>query len=250
VTGRSDLVGGDASRSFEAWATDREDARFGDWLRERTGRAWAAAVEHRFVRELGSGELDDAAFRRYLVQDHAFVRELAGAFGYAVGEAPSPAARSRLVDFLGTLTADESDYFERAFDALDVPQATREAPALAEPTRAFADLLGRASAGGYPESLAVLAPAEWVYRDWADAVADPGPDTWYLEEWVALHDDPAFDEFVSWLRAELDREGAAASPRRQRRLADLFARTVDLEVAFFDAAYDDSVAPSGGGRSW
>ncbi len=37
---------------------------------------------------------------------------------------------------------------------------------------------------------------------------------------------------------ELDREGTAASPRRQRRLDRLFCRTVELEVAFFEMAYD------------
>jgi len=254
----------DAARArdaaFAAYASDREDARFSAWLRERTGSAWSEAVEHEFVRELDADALEDAVFRRYLVQDYAFVRELTGAFGHAVGEAPTTAARSTLVDFLGTLTAQENDYFERTFDALDVPESAYDEPALAEPTRAFVDLLGRASAGGYPELLAVLAPAEWAYRDWASGVADPGPETWYLEEWVELHDDPAFDEFVSFLRAELDREGAAAGPRRRRRLADLFERTVDLEVAFFDAAYDaaagtperdgDLGAASGGGRGW
>jgi hypothetical protein len=41
---------------------------------------------------------------------------------------------------------------------------------------------------------------------------------------------------------ELDREGAAATPRRQRRLDSLFGHTVELEVAFFEAAYDPEVS--------
>ncbi|GAB7011118.1 hypothetical protein JCM31271_30610 [Halorubrum trueperi] len=55
---------------------------------------------------------------------------------------------------------------------------------------------------------------------------------------------------MAWLRDELDREGAAASARRRRRLARLFRRTVELEVAFFESAYDLEGTVPGGGRRW
>jgi thiaminase/transcriptional activator TenA len=221
--------------SFEAYAADRTDPRFTDWLRERAASDWRAATEGRFVDELGDGSVDDDVFRRYLEQDYAFVETLVGTFGHAVGEAPSMAAKARLVDFLGTVTDEENDYFERSLAALD-------GDADADPdrtTRAFVDLLERAARqGGYAETLAVLVPAEWCYETWATAVPEPGPDRFYLAEWVDLHANPDFVSFVAWLREELDREAAAASPRRQRRLDTLFRRTVELERAFFEAPYD------------
>lgn len=233
----------DVPASYEAYAAEREDPRFTDWLRERAEPAWSEATEHRFTRELGTGDLDDAAFREYLIQDYAFVERLTGAFGHAVGEAPTMAAKSRLVDFLAVLTDDEDDYFERSFDALDVPESTYADPEPTPTTEAFVDLLERASReGGYAETLAVLTPAEWVYLEWATAVADGSPERFYLREWIDLHAVESFASFVDWLREELDREGAAASERRRRRLARLFRRTVELEVAFFDAAYDEATA--------
>ncbi|GGN99231.1 TenA family protein [Haloarcula pellucida] len=241
--------------TYAAYAEGREDPRFTEWLRAQAGPSWDAATDHRFTRELHADTLDDAVFRRYLVQDYAFLETLVGTFGHSVGDAPSMAAKSRLVDFLGTLTDDENDYFERSFDALGVPESTYEDPALTETTAAFRDLLLRASReGGYAETLAVLVPAEWVYLAWATAEGDADrPERFYLAEWVDLHAVPAFESFVEWLRTELDRAGAAASERRQARLADLFCRTVDLEVAFFDAAYegdDAGTATDGGDRSW
>jgi len=228
--------------TYGEYAADRTDPRFTDWLRAQSGDAWDEATRHQFARELHADTIDDVVFRRYLLQDYAFVETLVGLFGHAVGDAPSMAAKSRLVDFLGTVTSDEDDYFQRSFEALDVPASRYEDPNLTGATAAFRDLILRAAGeGDYAETLAVLVPAEWVYLTWATdetLATDDGPDRFYLQEWIELHAIPEFESFVQWLRAELDREGAAASERRQARLAELFARTVDLEVAFFDAAYE------------
>lgn len=245
--------------AFDAYADGREDARFTDWLRERAEPDWTAATTHRFARELGDGALDDEVFRRYLVQDYAFVETLVGAFGSAVGDAPGMDAKSRLVDFLAVLTADENDYFERAFEALGVPPGEYADPDPAPTTRAFEDLLERAARqGGYAETLAVLVPAEWTYLEWATTAADgddgggdgDAPDRFYLAEWRDLHANEEFADVVGWLRGELDREGAAASARRRRRLDRLFRRTVELEVAFFESAYHPERAAPGGETRW
>lgn len=245
-TGRDD--GTSPPDTYEAYADERDDPRFTEWLRARAEPAWTEATEHRFTRELHAGDLDDEVFRRYLVQDYAFVGTLVSLIGHAVGTAPTMAAKSRLVDFLGVLTADENDFFERSLDALGVDGGERDDPALTPTTRAFEDLLERASReGGYAETLAVLVPAEWVYLEWATA-GDGRPSQFYLAEWVDLHANEEFVSFVGWLRTELDREGAAASPRRRAQLDRLFRRTVELEVAFFEAAYDP--AAPGGEEPW
>lgn len=226
---------------FDAYAESRDEPRFTTWLRARAEPDWTVATDHRFVRSLAADDIDDEAFRRYLVQDYAFLETLVGVFGHAVGGAPSMAAKRRLVEFLATLTDDEDDYFERSFAALGVADDTVDAPELTPTTLAFEDLLERAARdGGYAETLAVLVPAEWVYLSWATTAAEneSPPSRFYLAEWIDIHANRSFASFVDWLRAELDREGAAASPVRQRRLDRLFRRTVALEVAFFTAALD------------
>ncbi|WP_135661807.1 TenA family protein [Halorhabdus rudnickae] len=238
--------------TFRTYAADRPDARFTEWLRARAEPDWSSAVEHPFVKELAGGTIDDGVFRRYLLQDYAFLDALVGAFGYAVGDAAGMDARSQLVDFLAVLTDDEDGYFERSFEALEVSESVYAHPEPTDTTRAFEDLLGRAAReGGYAETLAVLVPAEWVYLSWAEAHVDAEPGAFYLREWIDLHANDGFRSFVGWLREELDREGAAASPRRQARLDRSFRRTVELEVDFFETAYrDDSRQSSGGEREW
>lgn len=225
---------------YAAYAADRDEPRFTDWLRERAEPDWTAATEHRFVREVGDDTVDERVFRRYLVQDYAFVGTLADAVGHAAGDAPAVASKRELAGFLGTLTSDEDDYFERSFDALGVPETDRTAPALEPVTEAFVDLLRRAALeGGYAETLAVLVPAEWIYLTWARGVVDGNRDRFYLDEWVELHANQPFASFVDWLRRELDQHGPGLSARRQRRVERHFGRTVALEVAFFEMAYGD-----------
>lgn len=230
--------------TFTDYARDRQSPRFTDWLRDRTGSSWSEATRHRFVEELGNDTLDDDVFRTYLIQDYAFLQTVASVTGYAAGQAYTMEEKSTLTNALAVLTGGENDYFQRSFDALDVPESDRTDPPLTATTREFQDLLLRgALEGGYEETLSVILAAEWIYLDWATYVEDRSPERFYFEEWIDLHANPEFAEYVSWLRDQVNEYGPALSPRRQARLDRLFRRTVDLEVAFFDAAYD---GPAGG----
>lgn len=216
-----------------------EDGRFSDWLRAGAEPSWRQACEHRFTRTLADDSLEDEVFTRYLIQDYAFIETLVTVLGYAVAYAPGMAAKCRFAGFLAALTSEENDFFIRSFDALGVSEAERTELAMTATTRAFSELmLDAARSGAYEEVLAVIVPAEWIYLTWASAVADATPQRFYLKEWIDLHTLAEFAEFVAWMRGQLDQVGAALTPERQAAVAQRFTRLVELEVAFFDAAYD------------
>jgi len=221
------------------WRRRHPDGRFTDWLRERSEPDWSAAVGHRFVRELADGSLEEAAFRRYLVQDYAFIETLVTVVGFAVARAPSMAAKKRLAGFLAVLTSDENDYFQRAFEAVRAGPAERTHPALAPVTEILrALMLEAAEAGSYADVLSVMVPAEWVYLTWGSAHAEAAPSQLHYKEWIELHAVPEFAAFVDWLRAELDGLDAEMPAEVRHRIEDRFRRVTALEVAFFDQAYD------------
>ena len=219
-------------------------ASFSDSLRSQHAAAWAAATDNRFVRELVADEIDDAVYARYLRLDYAFIESLTAAFGHAVSVAPGMPAKIRYAGFLGVLTNEENDYFLRSFDAFGAPPPTFADPVTHPVVDGFADLMARQRAvGTYLDILAVLVPVEWVYLQWAsDAVASgrPPPDRFYLSEWISLHTDPGFTDFVNWMRSELDREAESASPDARQRAENAFAAALELEAAFFAAGYDDA----------
>lgn len=92
-----------------------------------------------------------------------------------------------------------------------------------------------AATRSYAAALAVLNVAEGLYLDWALKAPKPMPQNFVHAEWITLHDNPAFQAFVAFLQAELDRVG----PQHAALASDFYQRTVALELAFFDAVYPE-----------
>lgn len=205
---------------------------FSGQMRESTATVWDAAVGHRFVDELWAGTVQRDVLRHYLAQDHQFVDAFLALLGAAVAHADLPASRVRLARQLGLVAGPENDFFDRSLAALQAGPVTERTAA----TVGFVDLMDEARDAGYAEALAVLVVAEWLYLDWAarpqQAPADP-----VCTEWIDLHRGPEFTAWVEFLRAELDRVADGLDDAHRDRVAALFVRAVDLELAFFDAAY-------------
>lgn len=225
--------------SFDDHCASVPGARFTDWLAQRAEPFWSEATDHVFTHAIGDGTMPDEAYVRYLIEDYTFITDLASTLGYLVAKAPDMQAKSRLSAFLALLTSEENDYFLRSFDALGVPRETYARAAQGPVTRSFADLLLKSSGGGtYPEGLTCLLCAEWCYLTWGEREAKkPRPAQFYLAEWIDLHAVAGFEDFVGWIRQELDRIGPSLGAEMQERLADLFRQMSALERDFFETAW-------------
>lgn len=223
---------------YEDWRERAAEPAFTTWLRETAEPGWTRVVEHRFTEALISGDVPDDVMIRYLVQDYRFLDRLVALLGAMIACADRYESRIPLCRFAAAVTGEENTYFQRAFEALGVLEEDRRAPPDADATRGLGALLDEAIASGvYPYCLSVLCAAEWSYLSWAERAEGRTPPGFVHAEWIALHDNPAFRAFVSWLRSELDRTGAALDEAGQTRCRALFHRVVELEKDFFDAAY-------------
>lgn len=205
-------------------------------LKAEFAEPWRASTEHRFVNELLSGTVSDAVMGRYLIQDHRFIDAFVTLVGAAVASADQFESRLRLGRFLGMVCSDENDYFLRSFAALGIGEERYAVPDAA-PTAGFKALMKEAAATrSYAAIMAVLNVAEGLYLDWAQRLGDrPLPTNFIHAEWITLHDNDFFVDFVSFLKTELDRVG----PSEEAVARDFFQRAVDLELAFFNSAYED-----------
>ena len=210
--------------------------KFSDTLRAECATDWQACLNHRFVHEIFTGSLSDEHLRRYLVQDYQFVDRFVALLGAAIASADQYAARVRLSQFAAMITSDENTYFLRCFDLLRVPESDRHAPALLPVTQDFQALMKEAAdSRRYADALAVLCVAEGLYLAWADQPERELPHGFQHAEWIELHANDFFRDFVGWLHDELDRVGRQLSPAEQDQARALFHRAVRLEREFFDS---------------
>jgi thiaminase (transcriptional activator TenA) len=210
--------------------------RFTEILRAASEPAWSDAVGHRFVKELFAGTVPDAVIARYLIQDHRFLDSFLTLLGAALASTDLFKARLRLGRFIGMVSGEENTYFLRAFEALGVTEDRRATDPDTQPTAGFQSIIREAAeTRSYAAALSVLVVAEWLYLDWASRAPKPLPDNFVYAEWITLHDNPDFRDFVDFLRAELDRIG----PAQADLCRDFFQRAVALELSFFEAAYTD-----------
>lgn len=221
---------------WNAWAAGRETPRLTDWLREISEPDWSATVTHPLFAALAEGRLPGADFAAYMIQDYGFVDPFTALIGHAIGRAPSMDDRVVLGQFMGMLTSDENRTFQRTFETFAVPAARREAPDYLPETLAFRALLrDTGDRGDYAELLAVLVVTEWVYLEWALRVTRAEGLHPLMGEWIDLHDNPAFQDFVAWLRRRLDEEAEGLDDAAFTRMAERFRDTVAKERAFHDA---------------
>jgi len=209
--------------------------RFTDTLKASVERDWSLAVRHRFIQELCQGTVPATVMTRYLVQDHRFIDGFLMLVGAAMASSDSFQVRIRFGRSAGFIAGDENTYFLRSFEFLGVAECERTA-APDHPSTAAFDALMREAAGtrSYAAILSVLCVAEWLYLDWASHAPRPLPSAFVHAEWITLHDNPDFREFVAFLRIELDRVGPLAPETSH----DFFSRAVTLEKNFFDEAYN------------
>lgn len=213
--------------------------RFSIILRAECDTVWQAAIGHRFVNELFAGTVSDRHLRHYLVQDYQFLDGFVALLGAAIASADEYAARVRLSQFAALITSEENTYFQRCFDLLGVSGMERTAPVLTPVTRRFQAIMHEAACSRqYANCLAVLCVAEGLYLEWADQPGRPLPPLFQHAEWITLHANDYFRDFVGWLRSELDRTCAKLSPAALQEVRCLFQRAVQLELAFFDNVYE------------
>ncbi len=198
---------------------------------------WNRAVNHPFTEALGDDRLDDSIYARYLVQDYAFIDTLVNLVARTIANAPAMPPKTVLAGFLAALTSDENTYFLRSFEALGLGEADYLNPQLHPVSQAIIDTM-QSSEVRYEEAIICLCVAEWSYLTWSQSQAEkPRGSRFYLQEWIDIHVLPEFEQFVAWLRAQVD-SFADRDSATLEQLAQRFRQMCVLEHQFFSASLD------------
>lgn len=198
---------------------------------------WEKAVNHRFIKELFAGTIDDQLLRDYLIQDYQFFDAFLSMLGACVAHADSIAAKLRFSQQLGMLANDEDGYFLKAFQEFGVAEEEWLNPEYTRTTEAFAALMYDAvETRSYPHLLVMLCVAEWLYLDWGSQDMS-WPERGVHRGWIALHTGKDFTDWVQFLVDELNRV-FPQEDNLARELQLRWQKAVALELDFFEVCYE------------
>jgi thiaminase (transcriptional activator TenA) len=218
--------------------------RFTDALYRAAQPLWEAQLRHPFVMGIGDGTLEEARFRRWVLQDYGYLKDFARIFAWAVARADrleSMGWYARVLD----MTLNGEMELHRAYAArFGISPAELEAESMWPTTRAYTDFLVRTAADGdMADLLAALLPCAWGYVVIGRALAaqDPPDDPRYVD-WITQYASDEFAAAAEWLRSELDRVASGVSDEKAERLREIFLLSSRYELRFWDMCWD--------GESW
>lgn len=212
-------------------------------LVEAAETAWRAYTRHAFVLQLASGDLPEACFRRYLVQDYLFLIHFARAWGLAVYKSDSLAEMRRAQRLVAaTLEVEIGLHIEycRGWGLSETAMAAElEAPATIAYTRFVLD---RGVAGDRLDLEVALAPCLIGYAVIAaERTGDPAtrlagnP----YREWLAMYAGPEYQDLAGEAVALLDEQFARRGGEgRFPALAAAFSTAARLEADFWQMGLD------------
>ena len=210
---------------------------FSDELLAAGADIWAAQFEHPFVRELAAGDLDDAAFRRWLEQDYRYLFDYARTYAVAGAKARAEAAMATLLGGADAVLNEELD-LHRSFAGEYGVEPRDLATVAKRPTcEAYTSFLVRtAHERPVPVAVAALYPCMQGYLDVADHMAELAEGEHRYTPFIETYTSAAFRAETASMRDLLD-DYAAAYPGHRDAMREAFLTSARLELAFWEMAY-------------
>ncbi|AEF41384.1 thiaminase II [Hoyosella subflava] len=210
-----------------------------DALRSAADGIWQAQHNHPFVRGLGDGSLDAAAFRLWIRQDYLFLIEYSRLCALAAARAPDLETMRRFAELLHETLNVEMDLHRSYCTELGITEAELEREERAPTTQGYTDFLLRSAAvGDFAELLAALLPCMWGFSEIGTRLAETGlPQNQGYAKWISMYSSREFTDLVAWLRELTNEIGAELSGAARERVRNAFMISSRYELAFWEMAW-------------
>ena len=203
-----------------------------------SSEAWSAYTKHDFVLLLARGELPEACFRSYLIQDYLFLIHFARAWGLAIYKSDTLAEMRRAQRLVAATLDVEIGLHIDYCRGWGLPEAAMIAEPEAIETIAYTRfVLDRGLAGDRLDLETVLAPCIIGYAVIAaERMADPATrlDGNRYRDWLEMYAGSEYQDLAREAEAALDEQFARrAGEGRFPPLAASFATASRLEADFW-----------------
>ncbi len=208
---------------------------FSDRLWSGIEDVYAQILEHPFLDGLCSGELDEAAFAFYVVQDAHYLREYARALSICAARAPDEPSIAMFAEHAAGAIAVERELHESFFADLGISEADVAATPPAPTNLAYCSyLLSSAHGGSFAEALGAVLPCYWIYREVGVTLLRRGSPHPLYARWIETYGGEQFGAVVQAVLDLTDRLGPTLSQADRAAAAARFAVTARYEWMFFE----------------
>jgi len=219
-----------------------------------TGELWSAIapaydsiLEHPFITGLTTGELDPAAFVRFLAQDTYYVNEYARSLAALGATAPDMELTRSLVQHAGGAVTAETTLHAELVEMLELPH---DAISDASPTptaRAYVDFVtARVHGSSFFEGLAAVLPCMWVYAEVGQHLARQGSPHPTYSRWIESYAGSEYLDEVARVLDDVDRLAVRVSESERTNGIAIAQLATRYEWMFWDSAYRGEEWPSVG----
>src|SRR5260370_8736251 len=207
-------------------------------LRAAAGAVWPAYTPHDFVLRLARGDLPEAAFRRYLVQDYLFLVGVARAWGLANYKSANLAEMRRAQSLVAATLETEIGLHVEYCRGWGLSEAAMAQEPEALETIAYTRfVLDRGLAGDRLDLEVALAPCVVGYAEIAaERMADPATrhDGNPYRQWLDIHSRAEYQSLARDAASALDEQFLRRGGEgRFPALAATFATAARLEADFW-----------------
>jgi thiaminase (transcriptional activator TenA) len=207
-------------------------------LRTAAGPTWLSYTRHEFVLRLAHGDLPEAAFRRYLVQDYLFLLHFARAWGLAIYKSDTLAEMRRALALVAATLDVEIGLHIDFCRGWGLSEAAMQAEPEAMETIAYTRfVLDRGLAGDRLDLEVALAPCIVGYAEIAsERMADPATkrDGNPYREWLEMYAGGEYQSLARDATAALDEQFARRGGEgRIPALSATFTTATRLEADFW-----------------
>ena len=200
-----------------------------------------AILSHPFVAGVGAGTLETARFKRYVLQDYAYLIDYSRALALAAAKAPDLPTMGWFAQLLDETLNREMDLHRSYCAQFGITPAELESTIAAPTTVAYTSYLLRlAHQGSFAELVAGLLPCQWGYWEIGDHLARQGEpiDAPLYCQWIQMYADPEFAALADQLRNLANRLGESAGPIEWAAMGQAYLTSLRFEYRFWDMAYN------------
>jgi thiaminase/transcriptional activator TenA len=191
-----------------------------------------------FNRELASGQLDENAFKHYMIQDAHYLVAFGRALAIAAAKADDADGVVQFADAAKGAVVAERSLHAGFMKQFGIDAATFEATPLTPASHHYTSfLIATAWSAPYPVALAALLPCFWIYAEIGREIhahaARPNP----YAAWIDTYAGDDFHALVRAVIASVDRAAETASAHTREAMHQAYTHAAQLEWMFWDSAY-------------